>query len=150
MTSIDKVANTYMFITDGSTMAITPQTLAMRANGDILDWTRIRTKPNNATTMACFVPKTQKGQIQTSWGTVRNLNGVGVSHGKGDFIVCSMLPNGKPNLSSRWVVNGEIFADTYVNQGWTDCLVNTSSTSTATINDLPKLVDRKPVESGVD
>lgn len=37
--------------------------------------------------MACFVPSSQHGQVQTSRGSILNYNGFNVSHGKGDFIV---------------------------------------------------------------
>lgn len=135
----DKLANTYNFLQGGQPLAINQQTLNQRLHGKYLDWTLIRTS-SQATAgqnMACFVPSSQKGQISTSWGSALNYNGVGVKHGKGDFIVCAKLPNGKPNLGDRWVVNGEIFATTYNNQGWTDCL---SPSKNITIADLPKLI----------
>ena len=118
----DKLANTYNFLQGGQPLAINQQTLNQRLNGKYLDWTLIRTSPQATAgqNMACFVPSSQKGQILTSWGSVLNYNGVDVKHGKGDFIVCGKLPNGQPNLGDRWVVNGEIFATTYNNQGWTD------------------------------
>lgn len=52
-------------------------------------------------------------QVQTSWGEVLTANRAGVKHGPmGDFIIASDA-NGAPNLNDRWVVNGEVFADTY-------------------------------------
>lgn len=66
--------------------------------------------------MACFVPKNQQGQINTFRG-IQRINQPGIPHGKGDFVVCTMLPNGTPNLGERWVVNGEIFCTTFNNQG---------------------------------
>lgn len=137
----DKLASTYNFLQGGQPLAINQQTLNQRLHGKYLDWTLIRTSPQATAgqNMACFVPSSQKGQIQTSWGSVLNYNGVGVKHGKGDFIVCGKLPNGKPNLADRWVVNGEIFATTYNNQGWTDCLSNQSPNQFVIAN-LPKLV----------
>lgn len=137
----DKLVNNYNFLQGGQPLAINQQTLNQRLHGKYLDWTLIRTSPQATAgqNMACFVPNAQKGQIQTSWGAVLNINGVGVTHGKGDFVVCAKLPNGRPNLADRWVVNGEIFANTYNNQGWTDCL-KSSGIRNITINMLPKLI----------
>lgn len=64
------------------------------------------------TNWAIFVPVKYTFQIPTSWGDILTVNAPGIPHGTGDFIVCSDL-NGYPNMNDRWVVNGEIFADTY-------------------------------------
>lgn len=148
----DKLAGTYTFLQGNQPVAINQQTLNQRLTGKYLDWTVVRTslKATVGQTMACFVPASKKGQIQTSWGAVLNINGAGVSHGKGDFVVCSKLPNGQPNLADRWVVNGEIFATTYNNQGWSDCL-KSSSVKNITIDALPKLVPQQTaIDNGVD
>lgn len=152
-TSPDKLAKTYNFLQGGQPLQINQQSLGQRMKNGLLGWTLVRTSPQATAgqNMACFVPSAQKGQIQTSWGAVLNINGVGISHGKGDFVVCAKLPNGKPNLSDRWVVNGDIFATTYNNQGWTDC-ISPSSAKTFTIDTLPKLVPQQIENSdnGVD
>lgn len=148
----DKLASTYNFLQGGQPLAINQQTLNQRLHGKYLDWTLIRTSPQATAgqNMACFVPSSQKGQIPNSWGSVLNYNGVGIKHGKGDFIVCTKLPNGQPNLADRWVVNGEIFATTYNNQGWVDCL-NQSSIKNITIDSLPRLVPQQTaIDNGVD
>lgn len=150
----NKLAQTYTFLQNNQPYQITNQSLNQRVRKDgLLDWTSIRVSPRatQGQNMACFVPVAQKGQIQTSWGAVLNINGAGVSHGKGDFVVCAKLPNGKPNLADRWVVNGEIFATTYNNQGWADCLKQ-SGIKNITIGDLPKLVPQQTVsnDKGVD
>ena len=152
--SPDKLAQTYTFLQNNQPYPINQQSLSQRVRKDgLLDWTTVRVSQQaiQGQNMACFVPSSQKGQIQTSWGAVLNLNGVGVSHGKGDFVVCAKLPNGQPNLADRWVVNGEIFAATYNNQGWTDCL-SSSSVRSITIDSLPKLVPQQTVnnDKGVD
>ena len=152
--SPDKLAQTYTFLQNNQPYPINQQSLSQRVRKDgLLDWTAVRVSQQaiRGQNMACFVPSSQKGQIQTSWGAVLNINGVGVSHGKGDFIVCTKLPNGKPNLADRWVVNGEIFAATYNNQGWTDCL-SSSSVRSITIDSLPKLVPQQAVnnDKGID
>lgn len=139
--SPDKLAKTYNFLQGGQPLQINQQSFGQRMKNGLLDWTLVRTSPQAmaAQNMACFVPSAQKGQIQTSWGAVLNINGVGISHGKGDFVVCAKLPNGKPNLSDRWVVNGDIFATTYNNRGWADCLKQ-SDIKSITITSLPNLV----------
>lgn len=152
--SADKLARTYTFLQNNQPLQINQQSLSQRVRKDgLLDWTSIRVsaRATLGQNMACFVPSSQKGQIQTSWGAVLNINGAGVSHGKGDFIVCSKLPNGHPNLADRWVVNGEIFATTYNNQGWADCLKQ-SSIKTLTVNSLPRLVPQQSAnnDKGVD
>ena len=100
----------------------------------------MKTRPTfgGATNFACFVPTSQKGQIKTSWA-VLNYNDPLVKHGKGDFIVCAALPNGKPNLADKWVVNGEVFATTYTNNGFADCLGARAKNANITINMLPNL-----------
>lgn len=65
---------------------------------------------------ACFVPKIQIEHLGRM-----TVNDSYVNHGKGDFIVCDSI-NGKPNMNTRRVVNGLIFANTYNNQGWTNCI----------------------------
>lgn len=136
----DKLAGTYTFMQGGQPLAINQQTLNARLQGKYLDWTVVRTSAQATAgqNMACFVPSGQHGQVQTSRGSILAYNGFNVGHGKGDFIVCSKLPNGQPNLADRWVVNGEVFAATYNNQGWTDCLKQVQNSMT--IADLPKLV----------
>lgn len=139
--SADKLAKTYMFLQNGQPVTINSQTLSAKMKDDCFDWTVVRTSPQATAgqNMACFIPRGQSGQLQTAWGAVLTYNGAGAFHGRGDFIVCAKLPNGKPNLSDRWVVNGEIFATTYNNQGWVDCLSN-KPPKQFTIVDLPRLV----------
>lgn len=147
--SADKLANTYTFLQNNQPLPINQQSLNQRMTGNYLDWTSVRTSHRAIAgqNMACFVPVAQKGQIQTSWGAVLQINGPGVSHGKGDFIVCQKMPNGQPNLADRWVVNGDIFAATYNNQGWTDCISSTNSAG-PTIGVLPKLVPTQQARKG--
>ena len=103
-------------------------------------WRKLKTRPTfgGATNFACFVPVSQKGQIKTS-RAVLNYNDPLVKHGKGDFIVCAALPNGKPNLADKWVLNGEVFATTYTNNGFADCLGARAKNANITINMLPNL-----------
>lgn len=141
--SADKLAKTYTFLQNGQVLNINQNTLKSRMKGEYLDWTVVRTsrQATMGQNMACFVPVSKKGKIQTSWGAVLNINGAGVSHGKGDFVVCSKLPNGQPNLVDRWVVNGEIFATTYNNQGWTENL-KLLGIKKITMDKLPRLFNK--------
>ena len=75
--SAQTLANKYSFLSNNQPVAITQMTLNQRLVNGNLDWTVVRTKPNNVVSFACFVPVSQKGQIQTSWGAVLNINGAG-------------------------------------------------------------------------
>lgn len=65
---------------------------------------------------ACKVPEDIKGSFLTAWGTELEYNTVydqpDMGHNGGDWIIFSNN-NGKPNHADKWVVNGEIFVDTY-------------------------------------
>ncbi|MBR1453929.1 MAG: hypothetical protein IJ593_04725 [Lachnospiraceae bacterium] len=61
---------------------------------------------------AMHIPAKYSFPLQTAWGDTLIVNAPGVPHGIGDFIVCADK-GGYPDLNDRWVVNGEIFADTY-------------------------------------
>lgn len=139
--SPDKLVQTYMFLQGGQPVAINQQSLQSRMKNGLMDWTLIRTsqQAQQGMNMACFVPIARKGQIKASWGSLLNINGAGVPHGKGDFVLCDILPNGQPNLANRWVVNGEVFTNTYDNHGWNNCL-NLSGKNSFTIDTLPKLI----------
>lgn len=90
----------------------------------VMPWVRIQTKGSGANiTYAMFVPKKYKFNIQTSYGEILVCNNPAThEHGKGDFIVCSALPNGQVDVNKKRVVNGAVFKDTYNNVGWIDCL----------------------------
>lgn len=124
--SAQKLSQKYVWASDGS--LINSQTYKERENTKqgTLDWTKVRTVPDNSTAFACYVPANMQGQIQTSWA-ILNINGAGVPHGKGDFIIAGNA-GGQPNLNDRYVVNGLVFGDTYDNRGWTDCLAPAEAT----------------------
>ena len=130
LTKLETVVNTYT-LSEGN--PVTPDVL-------LRGWRKLKTKTTfgGATNFACFVPTSQKGQIKTSWA-ILNYNDPLVKHGKGDFIGCAALPNGKPNLADKWVVNGEVFATTYTNNGFADCLGARAKNANITINMLPNL-----------
>lgn len=88
----------------------------------VMTWHKVKTKPDMSSGFAMLVPKKEKVQVKTSWGSILTANLAGVEHGKGDFLVCGVTPQGKPDLNNRWIVNGVIFGATYNNQGWQDSL----------------------------
>lgn len=137
-----KLQSAYSFVRNGKTEPINQQTLQERLVDGNLPWTAIRISSSELVkeAMACFVPVTQTEQVRTVSGEVLDVNGEGVSHGEGDFIVCEALPNGQPNLHSRWVVNGNVFATTYNNRGWSKCLDISAAPSPMTIDKLPQLI----------
>ena len=132
----NKLSKSYMF-SNGE--PITDVTLKKHEkHNNIMPWQSIRVASDNSILWACFVPVPQVIDVKTAWGTVLYTNLQGVNHGKGDFIVASDATN-CPNYNDRWVVNGNIFAKTYNNKGWTDCLVS-NSLPDIKISDLPNLI----------
>lgn len=115
---IEKLAKGYVF---GNNTPITKATLDSRMTNGILKWTAVTTVPDNSKAWACFVPRDKTGVITTSWGAKLMINGPGVTHGLGDFVIAADK-GGKPDPYDRWVVNGGVFANTYNNTGWTNCL----------------------------
>ena len=136
-----------------------------------MDWCLLEAKvKQNVSQYACFVPVKQQFQIKTAWGAVISGNSPDVKHGKGDFIVCSVGPDGKPNLQDMQIVNGLIFWSTYNNQNWTQCLapqvgkdgkeVVSVKPTCKLINDKSRAIlkkvnkepvaDKKPIEAQAD
>jgi len=118
---------------------ITSTSLQRRSTLYNMPWSIIQPLRNSLAMkyMACFIPNTQKFVLQTVAGNVM-VNQPGVDHGKGDFIVCPMLPNRMPDFQHIDVVNGIQFKHTYSNQGWTGALSTTNQNIWNT-NDLPDL-----------
>lgn len=105
-------------------------------------WVKLKAKSNFREFFACFVPKIQ---IEHLGRMTVNGDGNFINHGKGDFIVCDSI-NGKPNMNTRRVVNGLIFANTYNNQGWTNCI---SSVNLIAYENLPNLVVNN-IDNGIE
>lgn len=142
----DVLAHKYSFMQGEFLVPINDASLHGRLRGKYLPWTKISThtdKLSVAITMACFVPVLQRGQIRTSSGTLLDYNAKGVSHGKGDFIVCTKLPTGLPNLADMWVVNGEIFKETYDNRAFQGCFSDVHNATSITIDKLPNLIPER-------
>jgi len=119
--SIQQVQSMYACFHNGAWSKNWQAAVADKLRNGCFDWVKAQSSQAMAgQAMACFVPVSQKGQIQTG-RTVSSFNSPGVDHGLGDFIVCNSV-GGKPNLSDCRVVNGAVFADTYNNQGWSQCI----------------------------
>lgn len=107
----NKLAKTYTFA-DGC--EITPEALNSRMKNGIIDWIKLTTKQIGMDiNFAAHLPLSVTNYpVPTSWGDILYANRDGVSHGNGDFLVCTSI-NGQPNYDDMWVVNGEIFPSTY-------------------------------------
>lgn len=62
--------------------------------------------------MSVFIPKEYVFEFKKTKGSVILVNDPNINHFKGDFIVCT-IKDGMPDLSNRWVVNGEDFPKIY-------------------------------------
>ena len=105
VTKLSKVAKTYT-TPDGSEI-----TLEDFAQLDV--YIELKTIPTEGY-FAYFIPAAYKVSVSTAWGDVLHANRDGVPHGDGDYLVCAAGEDGKPDLSDVWVVNGAVFAGTYV------------------------------------
>lgn len=122
------IVSYYQMFRDGNPININQDDIRQHSNNDgTINWTLIRPSPatiSYSIGFALFVPVNKRLQIPVKHG-VANVNAPGVSHGKGDFIVCDRTPGGTLKVETRRVVNGEVFATMYNNQGWQDCLAST-------------------------
>ena len=77
-------------------------------------------KGNNYTNYALGldIRKYRDIPIITSWGDTLLANRSGTNHSRGDFLVCGMLSNGQPDFNDMWVVNGQVFSETYDIRGF--------------------------------
>lgn len=118
--TLQKLASTYTFA-NGTPIKL--DELAGMMQGGCIDWFKITTRvgANQETNFACFVPKRITFSIPLDGGGMLQGNAPGISHGKGDFILTGSH-NLQPDLRWPWVVNGEVFADTYDNRGFTNVL----------------------------
>lgn len=107
--------NSYKFL-DGED--INMETLNQRGkiidNDLIMNWQDV-ISINNSMKYAQMIPKLYKLQITTKYGTNLNVNSDNSvsNHDQGDFILCSIDKDGKPNLNDKWVVDGNVFKKTY-------------------------------------
>lgn len=69
--------------------------------------------PSPDSNYAMFVPADTTVTVQTAWGDVLHTNLPNAPHGDGDYLVCRVGEDGEPDLSDVWVLNGEVFPNTY-------------------------------------
>lgn len=108
---VNKLSRTYVML-DGS--PITEELLNKKVQHGVIDWFKVKTAPGGgAINWAFHLPLSVKNfPVKTSWGAELLANRIGVEHGVGDFILASDA-GGFPNLNDVWVVNGEVFPNTY-------------------------------------
>lgn len=102
---LEKVKSTYIK-PDGS-----PVSEADFAEKDV--FIDLITIPSPDSNYAMFVPKTISVSVETAWGSVLHTNLPNAPHGDGDFLVCRVGEDGKPDLSDVWVLNGVLFPQNY-------------------------------------
>lgn len=140
----DKLASQYRFSSDNS--IINMATLQGKMRNNKLDWTQVTFIDTNTTYWACFLDKDEiyNTQVRTIYG-VETINDRYTNHGKGDFIVAKGSFS-TPDLSTRFLVNGIVFANEFNNKGWTDYI----STHAVDIKSsmLPLLLDNLKFEDG--
>ena len=69
--------------------------------------------PAPDTNYAMHVPNGISVTVETAWGDVLHTNLTNAPHGSGDYLVCRSGEDDKPDLSDVWVLNGEVFPNTY-------------------------------------
>lgn len=112
---LETLMRSYKF-TDGETINL--ETLNKRGkmidNDLIMNWQRV-SSINNSDKFAQLIPKIYKLQITTKYNTLLNVNSENSvsDHDLGDYILCSKDKDGKPNLNDKWVVDGNVFKQTY-------------------------------------
>lgn len=111
--TVDKLVNTYTFA-DGSPIMFDDFGYHIPQSDD--EWVAVRPiQDANAPTIFAYQTNlNEQIEVETSWGEVLTANRPGIPHGDGDWIVYANDGYGNPNKSDCWIVNGEVFAMTYV------------------------------------
>jgi hypothetical protein len=76
-------------------------------------WIEIITKPEPDAYYAMHVPVSISVTVETAWGDVLHTNLPNAPHGEGDYLVCRVGEDGKPDLSDVWILNGIVFPEYY-------------------------------------
>ena len=69
--------------------------------------------PSPDTNYAMFVPADISVTVTTGSGSVLHTNLPTAPHGNGDYLICRIKADGQPDESDIWVLNGEVFENTY-------------------------------------
>ncbi len=76
-------------------------------------WIDIITRPEPDAYYAMHVPLNISVTVETAWGDVLHTNLPNAPHGDGDYLVCRVGEDGKPDLSDVWILNGILFPEYY-------------------------------------
>ncbi len=76
-------------------------------------WISIVAKPELDAYYAMYVPLNISVTVETAWGDVLHSNLPNAPHGDGDYLVCRVGEDGKPDLSDVWILNGLVFPEYY-------------------------------------
>lgn len=111
--SFDKLASTYTYA-DGAPIS-EADTLGWRLVPSDDEWWEVRPiQDYNAPTIFAYqTSPNEQTVVETSWGEVLTANRPGIPHGDGDWIVFANDGSGNPNIDDAWIVNGEVFENTY-------------------------------------
>lgn len=102
-------------------MKITAPYLSSKCNNEsCIDWFEAYSIIQDTKTYACHLPISEQG-IFTEGSTKLSYNADGVNHGRGDFIVSEMTDEGN-FVGKKRLVNGLVFADTFVTRNWQECV----------------------------
>lgn len=102
-------------------MKITAPYLSSKCNNEsCIDWFEAYSIIPDTKTYACHLPISEQG-IFTEGSTKLSYNADGVNHGRGDFIISEMTDDGN-FVGKKRLVNGLVFADTFVTRNWQECV----------------------------
>lgn len=102
-------------------MKITAPYLSNKCNNEsCIDWFEAYSIIQDTKTYACHLPISEQG-IFTEGSTKLSYNADGVKHGRGDFIISEMTDDGN-FIGKKRLVNGLVFADTFVTRNWQECV----------------------------
>lgn len=119
--------------------------LSLEING-CFDWIKVESLTDTLDEMAIFVPKEQSGVL----GIVDYYNEPSISHGLGDFIICSSN-NDYPLFNTARVVNGLCFQVEYNIKNWSNCVDTNLKIKEVQLKNLPKLkLSKKSVKNRND
>ncbi len=76
-------------------------------------WIEIIARSEPDAYYAMYVPLNISVTVETAWGDVLHTNLPNAPHGDGDYLVCRVGEDGKPDLSDVWILNGMVFPEYY-------------------------------------
>lgn len=102
-------------------MKITASYLSSKYDDEsYIDWFEAYSVIPDTRTYACHLPVSEQG-IFMEGSTKLYYNADGVKHGRGDFIISEMTDDGN-FVGKKRLVNGLVFADTFVTRNWQECV----------------------------